>query len=94
MPWNGSEKERQAIKKEFDKAQAWAGEHRRPLYLGEFGAYDKAEMDSRVRWTIFVARQAEQRGWSWAWWQFDGDFVLYDVRHDQWVEPIRKALVP
>ena len=51
-------------------------------------------MDSRVRWTSFVASQAEKRGWSWAWWQFDGDFVLYDVGQDQWVEPIRKALVP
>jgi hypothetical protein len=51
-------------------------------------------MAARVRWTSFVTRQAEKRAWSWAWWQFDGDFVLYDVRQDQWVEPIRRALVP
>ena len=50
--------------------------------------------DWGVRWTSFVTRQAEKRGWSWAWWQFDGDFVLYDVRQDHWVEPIRKAAVP
>ena len=94
VAWNGTEKEQQAILKDFDRAQAWAQKHRRPLYLGEFGAYDKAETASRVRWTSFMARQAEKRGWSWAWWQFDGDFVLYDVRGDHWVEPIRDALVP
>ena len=94
VSWTGAPKEQQAILKDFDKAQAWAEKHQRPLYLGEFGVYDKAETASRVRWTSFVTRQAEQRSWSWAWWQFDGDFVLYDVRHDHWVEPIREALVP
>ena len=61
VPWNGTEKEQQAIVKDFDKAQAWAEKHHRPIYLGEFGVYDKAEMAARVRWTSFVARQAEKR---------------------------------
>ena len=94
VPWNGTAHEQQAILKDFDKAQAWAQEHHRPIYLGEFGVYDKADMAARVRWTSFVSRQAEERTWSWAWWQFDGDFVLYDVRQDHWVEPLRHALVP
>ena len=94
VSWTGTEKQQQAILKDFNKAQAWAQSHHRPIYLGEFGAYDKAETASRVRWTTFVTRQAEQRAWSWAWWQFDGDFVLYDMRQDKWVEPIRQALVP
>jgi endoglucanase len=41
-----------------------------------------------------VARQAEKLGWSWAYWQFDGDFIVYDVKNDAWVEPIRRALLP
>lgn len=94
VSWNGTEKEQQAIVNDFGKAQAWGEKHHRPIYLGEFGVYDKAEMASRVRWTNFAARQAERLGWSWAWWQFDSDFLLYDVHHDHWVEPIRQALVP
>jgi endoglucanase len=94
VPWNGTTQEQQAIMKHFNKAQTWAQNRDRPIYLGEFGAFDKAEMASRVRWASFVTRQAEKRAWSWAWWQFDGDFVLYDVRQDHWIEPIRKALVP
>jgi len=94
IPWNGTPQERDAIIRDFQKAQAWANEHQRPLYLGEFGAYDKADMASRVRWTSFVAREAERLGWSWAYWQFDGNFIVFDMKTQQWVEPIRDALIP
>jgi endoglucanase len=94
VEWLGTEKELDVIKRDFDKAQAWAKEHQRPIFLGEFGAYDKGPMDSRVRYTSSVARAAEQHGWSWAYWQFDSDFILYDMAKDGWVEPIRGALVP
>ena len=40
-----------------------------------------------------VARQAEKLGFSWAYWQFDSDFVLYNIAGDSWNEPIRQALV-
>jgi endoglucanase len=92
--WNGTEKERQAVVRDFGKAQTWAEKHNRPLYLGEFGAYDKAEMPSRVRYIDFVARQAEKMGWSWAYWQFDSDFIVYDIPNKRWIEPIRDALIP
>jgi endoglucanase len=94
IAWNETPKECQDVEHDLDKAQAWAVQHRRPLFLGEFGAYDKGEMASRVRWTNFVARQAEKRGWSWAYWQFDSDFVVYDMKRQQWKTPIRDALVP
>jgi endoglucanase len=94
VAWNGTEAERQAIGRDFEKAAAWAKANQRPLFLGEFGAYDKAPMESRVRYTDAVARRAESLGWSWAYWQFDSDFILYDIKRDAWVEPILRALVP
>jgi len=94
VDWLGTEKERSTIKKDFDKAAAWAKQHNRPLFLGEFGAYDKAPMESRVRYIGAIARAAERQGWSWAYWQFDSDFILYDMRRDAWVEPILGALIP
>jgi endoglucanase len=90
----GTPEEKQAVVRDFDKAQAWSEKARRPLYLGEFGAYDKAPMDSRVRYIDFVAREAEKRGWSWGYWQFDSDFILYDIPAKRWIEPIRDALIP
>lgn len=94
VDWLGTEKEREVLDRDFDKATAWAKEHNRPIFLGEFGAYDKGTMESRARWTSAVARAAEARGWSWAYWQFDSDFILYDIPGDKWIEPIRDALVP
>jgi endoglucanase len=92
--WEGTDAERQKIRDDFAKVTAWANAHRRPVFLGEFGAYDRAPMESRVRYTDCVARTAEANGWSWAYWQFDSDFILYDVRQDHWVEPILHALIP
>jgi endoglucanase len=94
VDWLGTEQERRVLDRHFGKAQAWAKAHHRPIFLGEFGAYDKAPMDSRVRYIGAVARAAEARGWSWAYWQFDSDFILYDVARDQWVQPILRALIP
>ncbi|MBS7656389.1 MAG: glycoside hydrolase family 5 protein [Candidatus Bathyarchaeia archaeon] len=94
VEWKASAEEKQAIINDFEKAQAWAKNHDRPLFLGEFGAYDKADMDSRVRYIGFVARQAEKLSWSWAYWQFDSDFIVYDIQNDKWVTPILNALIP
>jgi endoglucanase len=94
IAWNGTADERQAVKADFAKAVAWAKAHNRPVFLGEFGAYDKGPMDSRVRYTDCVARTAESLGWSWAYWQFDSDFILWDMKRDAWVEPILHALIP
>jgi endoglucanase len=90
----GSESERKAVQDDFAKVTAWAKEQGRPIFLGEFGAYDKAPMDSRISYTDFVARTAEASGWSWAYWQFDNDFILWDMKADRWVEPILHALIP
>lgn len=92
--WLGTPGERAVINKDFQKVQNWAQRHHRPIFLGEFGTYDKGDMASRVRWTDAVARTAEKYGWSWAYWQFDSDFTLYDVSKDQWVEPIHNVLIP
>jgi endoglucanase len=93
-PWNGTPAERAVVEADFSKVQAWAGTHNRPVFLGEFGAYDKADMDSRARYTDCVARTAEKFGWSWAYWQFDGDFIVFDIGKDNWVVPIHEALIP
>lgn len=90
----GTEAERKAVQDDFAKVAAWAKENQRPILLGEFGAYDKAPMESRVIYTDYVCRAAEASGWSWAYWQFDSDFILWDMKADQWVEPIWHALVP
>lgn len=90
----GSDADLKRLDRDFDLVQAWSQAHKRPILLGEFGAYEKGDMASRARYTAAVARAAEARGWAWAYWQFDSDFVVWDMAKDQWVEPIRRALIP
>jgi endoglucanase len=82
------------VEKDFAGVKAWSASSGRPVFLGEFGAYDKAAMADRVLWTQTVARTAEKDGFAWAYWQFSSDFVLYDFKTQAFVQPILKALVP
>jgi endoglucanase len=92
--WNGSEAEKLLIVNDFDRAVKWAERAERPMFLGEFGAYYKADMDSRARWTEYVARQAEERGWSWAYWEFGSGFGAFDPQSGDWRVPLFNALLP
>jgi endoglucanase len=94
IEWTGSDRERKPIQDDFAKVNNWAKTHNRPIFLGEFGAYDQAPTKSRVVYTDAVARTAESLGWSWAYWQFDSDFILWDMKKDDWFEPILHALIP
>jgi len=90
----GSEKDKRRVDADFAGVQQWANDAGRPILLGEFGAYEKAEMESRVRYTSYLARAAESLGWCWTYWQFDFDFIAWDMAKDDWVAPIHSALVP
>ena len=92
----GSDGDRARLKADLDIAAAWGRDHGRPILLGEFGAYDKSDtpMDLRATYTGAVARQAEAEGFAWSYWQFDRDFILYDIDRGEWVAPIRDALIP
>jgi endoglucanase len=90
----GTAAERARIDTDFAAVKAWSDASGRPVFLGEFGAYDKGAMDERALWTATVARTAEKYGFAWAYWQFSSDFLLYDFKRDDFVQPILKALVP
>jgi endoglucanase len=91
--WTGSPAEQAAIRQQLQKAAAWAKERGLPVFLGEFGAYEAADMESRARWTRFVAREAEKLGFSWAYWEFCSGFGAYDPRADRWRTPLKAALL-
>ena len=92
----GSAEDRATLAVDFDKVAAWAAANHRPILLGEFGAYDKSgtPLNLRAAYTEGVRSEAEKHGFGWAYWQFEGDFVVWDMPHQRWVEPILKALIP
>ncbi len=90
--WAGSGAEQAAVRESLEKAAQWAKTHDRPMFLGEFGAYSKADMASRARWTRFVAGEARRLGFSRAYWEFCSGFGLYDAEKGTWREPLKAAL--
>jgi endoglucanase len=97
-PWLGTtwggEADRKTVSEDLAVAAAWADAHAVPLFIGEFGAYERADMDSRVRWTTWVREEAERLRIGWAYWEFGTDFGVYARETDTWREPLRQALIP
>jgi endoglucanase len=91
--WGGSAPEKAVIRMKLNTAAAWGKKHGRPIFLGEFGAFEAGDMESRARWAGTVARQAEEFGFSWAYWEFCSGFGAYDPKSDKWREPLKLALV-
>lgn len=91
--WTGSEAEKAAVRTDLEKASRWAQDHDRPLFLGEFGAFAKADMPSRANWTRQVVQEANRLGFSWAYWEFCSGFGAYDPAAERWREPLQNALL-
>ncbi|WP_458388378.1 glycoside hydrolase family 5 protein [Sphingomonas sp. F9_3S_D5_B_2] len=92
----GSDADRAAVAKDFDQVGAWSRANNRPILLGEFGAYEKSGTPEnlRVAYTAAVRSEAERHAFGWGYWQFEGDFIVWDMARQRWVDPILKALIP
>ena len=91
--WKDLEYERDEVKQEFDVLVEFGKKHKVPLHVGEFGAYNKADLASRQRWTTFLARWFEEQGFSWAYWEFSAGFGIFDPATNQYVQPLVDALL-
>ncbi len=87
----GTDQDRATVRNDFNAVAEWAQQHNITVLMGEFGVYSTAAMDDRVAWTKFVSREAERRGFSWAYWEFDAGFGAY--RDGRWNE-LHEALIP
>jgi endoglucanase len=83
----------QIVKAEFDRAIAYADKFGHRVYLGEFGAIDKADPESRARFVRSVRLEATQRGIGWCYWDDGGSFKAMNVADGTWVEYLRDALL-
>lgn len=81
------------IRDVFDTALKWSEAKGYPIYLGEFGSYPKAPLQSRVRYARLVREMAESRRIPWAYWSLANGFGVYQAKTDAWIEPLRAALL-
>jgi endoglucanase len=81
------------IKEQFDLATRFAERTGFRLYMGEFGAGDLADRDSRVRWLRAVRSEAEARHIGWAYWEDGGHFKAFDGGRGAFIGYMRDALL-
>ncbi|WP_373495897.1 cellulase family glycosylhydrolase [Aquiflexum sp.] len=91
--WLDLQFERDAIEQEIAPLISFSTERNIPIHMGEFGAYSRADMESRVRWTTFLARYLESIGFSWAYWEWSAGFGIFDPQNNQYIQPLADALL-
>ncbi len=82
-----------ALTEPLDLAKAWSTQHRYPVFMGEFGSFKAADMDSRVNFTRLVRQEAERRGIPWAYWELASNFGVYDPATKAFKTPLLQALM-
>ena len=79
-----------AFRARMERVARWAAENNRPIHLGEFGAYEKADLESRVRYYRDMRRTAEELGFGWAIWDWKAGFKYWTGEKP--VKGMREAL--
>lgn len=82
--WGVENQDHQNLESDFNTVQQWSERNNRPIFVGEFGAYSKADMVYRIQWTKSVVSVIEQRNMSWAYWEFASGFGAWDKGTGEW----------
>ena len=71
---------------------AWSDYYGRPIHLGEFGAYTKADAQSRANFYAAMRRAAEKENIGWCIWDWSAEFRYWDKKNQQPMPGLRAAL--
>jgi endoglucanase len=77
----------------LDVAKAWSTAKRYPVYVGEFGAYGKADDASRITFNRTMRQAMESRGMTWSYWEFAAGFGVYDPVKVSFRQPLLDSLL-
>jgi len=91
--WRDNSDQVQEIVADFNRVENWAAQNEVPVFVGEFGAYSKADETSRMLWTKRVRIEAERRDFSFAYWEFCSGFGAYNDNSGQWRDYLLAALI-
>ena len=88
--WTGTPAERRRGPPRFRRRDHLGGAAPAADLAGRVRAYSKADLESRARWTRFVAAEALKRKMGFAYWEFCSGFGVYDPERHRWIEPLKK----
>jgi endoglucanase len=70
----------------------WSDYYGRPVHLGEFGAFTKADEQSRANFYSAFRRAAEQEQIGWCIWDWSAGFRYWDKKNNRPMPGMREAL--
>lgn len=90
--WDQTPSQEAELRSGFEQVATWGAATGYPLFLGEFGTTNHADLASRVRWTRFNRRLAEGHEIPWAIWSLGPVFAIYDLNTRTFVPELLAAL--
>lgn len=91
--WRATPAQRAILDLNLEYIRAWAEEHGRPIFMGEFGSILNADSTSRALYAEYLTRRFEASGFSWALWNFSSDFGILTDSSDAWKGHMVDALL-
>jgi endoglucanase len=73
-------------------ARAWSDHYGRPIHVGEFGCYTKADADSRARFHAAFRRVLDEQKLGWALWDWSAGFRYWDKKTGEPMPGLQHAL--
>lgn len=89
----GTDQDVAAMMADLDIAVMIQKRHDMPVFVGEFGVYNRVPVEQRALWTRTMRRGLEARNLAWCYWDFAGALNAYDVSEGAWVPKIKSALL-
>jgi endoglucanase len=77
---------------ELKLAREWSDYYGRPIHVGEFGAYTKADPESRARFYSAFRQACDENKFGWAIWDWSSGFHYWDKANNQPAPGMREAL--
>ena len=81
-----------AFEDKLKYCRAWSDYYGRPVHLGEFGAYTKADAQSRANFYAAFSRACKTNHLGWAIWDWSAGFRYWDRQNRRPMPGMREAL--
>lgn len=90
--WVGTTNQVADVENHFQTIVDWGQERGVPVNIGEFGAYSRADSESRGRWTEAIVSFALENNMSYHYWEFASGFGIYNPDNGDWDLELLRAL--
>jgi len=92
LPTEKNPSSRAAFEPLLKMTRQWSDYYGRPVYVGEFGAYTRADPQSRANYYREFREALAEQKLGWAIWDWNSGFHYWDSRRDEPAPGMREAL--